>query len=106
MVCPPNGFKVDLHNQPLTMTTSPLSSADAFAHKTAHYLSRFSTAGNGNIRSTGFQVARSVSGKLDQGAASEKTGSMKTALWQTKNRGKPTLRATATNTNSHFRSNQ
>jgi len=31
------GFKVDLDNQPLTMTTPPLSTPDAFAHKSAHY---------------------------------------------------------------------
>jgi hypothetical protein len=37
MVCPPKGLKVDLDNQPLTMTTRLLSTADAFAHKSAHY---------------------------------------------------------------------
>jgi hypothetical protein len=37
MVCPPKGFKVDLDNQPLTMTTRLLPTADAFAHKSAHY---------------------------------------------------------------------
>ncbi len=37
MVCPPKGGKVDLDNQPLTMTSSQLSSADAFAHKTVRY---------------------------------------------------------------------
>jgi hypothetical protein len=37
MVCPPKGVKVDLHNQPLTMTTRLLPTADAFAHKSAHY---------------------------------------------------------------------
>jgi hypothetical protein len=37
MVCPPKGFKVDLDNQPLTMTTRLLPPADAFAHKSAHY---------------------------------------------------------------------
>jgi len=37
MVCPPKGLKVDLDNQPLTMTTRPLSTTDAFAHKSAHY---------------------------------------------------------------------
>ncbi|MGB9494605.1 MAG: hypothetical protein WCA83_07360, partial [Azonexus sp.] len=37
MVCPPKGLKVDLDNQPLTMTTRLLSTADTFAHKSAHY---------------------------------------------------------------------
>ncbi|MDP2169934.1 MAG: hypothetical protein Q8J96_05875, partial [Rhodocyclaceae bacterium] len=37
MVCPPKGVKVDLDNQPLTMTTRLLPTADAFAHKSAHY---------------------------------------------------------------------
>jgi hypothetical protein len=37
MVCPPKGLKVDLDNQPLTMTTRLLSTADPFAHKSAHY---------------------------------------------------------------------
>ena len=39
MVCPSNGFKVDLDNQPLTMTTRMPPTADAFAHKSAHYQS-------------------------------------------------------------------
>jgi hypothetical protein len=38
MVCPPKGLKVDLDNQPLTMTTRLLSTADAFAQQLAHYL--------------------------------------------------------------------
>jgi len=37
MVCPPKGLKVDLDNQPLTMTTRLLPTANAFAHKSAHY---------------------------------------------------------------------
>jgi hypothetical protein len=45
MVCPPKGFKVDLDSQPLTMTTRLLPTADAFAHKSAHYLARTGVGG-------------------------------------------------------------
>lgn len=34
---PSSGFKVDLDNQPLTMTPCPLHIPGAFAHKSAHY---------------------------------------------------------------------
>ncbi|MEW6416258.1 MAG: hypothetical protein AB1482_13510, partial [Pseudomonadota bacterium] len=59
MVCPPYGFKVDLDNQPLTMTTRPLPTPGAFAHKSAHYpLTRASIAGSLVLCSLLFMVCR------------------------------------------------